>query len=221
MVLPNKSQAVFRAWCMLNSLEETCSTVLSVHGGISVFDTMQLSNLSAFAECIFFFFLAHAFSLLFCKASFLCPEAAFCVAHLPCPWHPLVWCLLIISHIPRHNLWREGNTLKLTSLALCMILCTFFQLICLDFFRSFLLSVALKSRLLLALFCSMSVLWGCCCCYAEVSLLVNKTWSSSKPDVSWADLFQLGGLLISSGERRPSSPGSSRVMWLHWLCCLW
>lgn len=167
----------------------------------------------------FLFFLAHAFSLLFCKASFLCPEAAFCVARLPCPWHPLVWRLLIISHIPRHNLWREGNTLKLTSLALCMILCTFFQLICLDFFCSFLLSVALKSRLLLAPFCWMSVLWGCCC-YAEVCLLVNKTWSSSKPDVSWDDLFQLGELLISGGERRPSSPGSSRVMWLHWLCCL-
>lgn len=59
----------------------------------------------------FWYFQHIHFFFLSCKVSFLCPEAWFLhCSHYAFQWHSLVWHLMIISHFPRHNLWRKGNT---------------------------------------------------------------------------------------------------------------
>lgn len=121
--------------------------------------------------------------------------------------------VVLLSHVPRHNLWRAGNTLKLTSLGLCMILCSsFFHLICLDFFLFF----SFVSGM--APFCWMSKLWGCCC-YATVCWWIKPEALQNQMCLGVIVLFQTGGLLIRSGERSHSSLWSNRLWRSVWLCC--
>lgn len=153
----------------------------------------------------------------FVKSCFCVLKHAFCIGLIfpfnGTPWSGICWLSVTFQGIT----W-EGNTPKLTFLGLCMILYNFlFHLICLDFFFS-LLSVVFKGRLLLALFCWMSELWGCFF-YATVCWCIKPEGLQNHICLGMIVLFQLGGLLIRSGEGNHSSLWSNPLLRSAWLCC--
>lgn len=148
---------------------------------------------------------------------FLCPEACFLHwAHFPFQWHSLVWHLLIISHFPRHNLGRKYTEAYLSRTVHDSV--QFLVPFNLPWFFFSLLSVVFKGRLLLALFCWMSELWGCFF-YATVCWCIKPEGLQNHICLGMIVLFQLGGLLIRSGEGNHSSLWSNPLLRSAWLCC--
>lgn len=155
----------------------------------------------------------------FVKSCFCVLKHVFCIGLIfpfnGTPWSGICWLSVTFQGIT----W-EGNTPKLTFLGLCMILYNFlFHLICLDFFFLFCQWYS-KAGCCLHCFveCQSYELWGCFF-YATVCWCIKPEGLQNHICLGMIVLFQLGGLLIRSGERNHSSLWSNPLLRSAWLCC--